>query len=289
MNKNTTFPKKNSLRCRGKLIMPPYPVVMGILNLTPDSFYAGSRLASVEETLAKAEQMIAAGAYILDIGAVSTRPGASNVSPDEELQRLLPALSVLRAAFPETLISIDTTSAVVASAAADGGADIINDISAGTADPAMLTTVASAGLPLIIMHMQGTPNTMQKDPQYNNVVKEVLHYLSGRLNACRLAGISDVIIDPGFGFGKTTIHNYELLMQLRQFSWLGCPVLAGVSRKSMINNVLKTKAAEALNGTTAVHMLALEQGADILRVHDVKEAIEAIKIFHQLDLINAKH
>jgi dihydropteroate synthase len=172
-------------------------------------------------------------------------------------------------------------SATVAAAAAEIGADIINDISGGTADHEMLQTVAACGLPYIMMHMQGNPHTMQIDPHYDNVVKEVLHYCSVRLNACHLAGISDVIIDPGFGFGKTTAHNYELLMQMEAFSWLGCPVLAGVSRKSMINKVLGSTATEALNGTTSVHMLALEHGADILRVHDVKEAVEAIKIYKQ--------
>ncbi len=279
VNKNTTFPVKNSLVCRGKFIHPPYPLVMGILNLTPDSFYAESRIDSIDASLKKAEEMIADGAFILDIGAASSRPGAAAISTDQELDRLIPTLSALRMAFPDVLLSIDTMNAIVAKQAADCGADIINDISAGTADPEMLTAVASTGLPYILMHMKGNPHDMQKQPIYEDVVKEVLLFLSARLNAAYTTGISDVIIDPGFGFGKTVEHNYTLLNHLETFQLMNCPILAGVSRKSMINKVLNTAPAQALNGTTALHMLALQHGASILRVHDVKEAMQAIRIF----------
>lgn len=251
---------------------------MGILNITPDSFHADSRQATVEEALRTAEQMLADGAAIIDIGGASTRPGAHEVAVEEERERIIPVITAIHQRFPEALISIDTWRAAIAAEAVAAGAFMVNDISAGLLDEAMLETVAALHVPYVIMHMQGTPKTMQKDPKYTDVLAEVVHFLSARAQAAHHAGIADVILDPGFGFGKNKDHNFSLLQGLPALKNLGFPVLAGLSRKRMINEVLGTTPAEALNGTTVLNTIALMAHADILRVHDVKEAVEAVKL-----------
>ncbi|MET6997189.1 dihydropteroate synthase [Chitinophaga defluvii] len=276
--KNTLLPKTFVINCRGKLLDLSRPVVMGIINITDDSFYAGSRTKSLHLVLEKAAQHLEEGATILDIGAQSTRPGAPVVGADEETAQLLPAIHAIINKYPEAIISVDTYHATVAEKAIRAGAAIINDISAGDMDPQMLTTAGRLQVPYIAMHMQGTPATMQQQPHYEDVSREVLDYFIQKLAHCSAAGIKDVIIDPGFGFGKTLAHNYQLLAHLHTFQILNVPLLAGVSRKSMIYKLLGTTAAEALNGTTIVNTLALQQGAHILRVHDVKPAVEAVKV-----------
>jgi dihydropteroate synthase len=271
--------EQQSINCKGRLILLDKPIVMGILNATPDSFYNKGSKSSAVQLLETAEQMIADGATILDIGGMSTRPGSAAISIDEECDRVVPAIQKIRAAFPEVLISIDTYNSAVAQAAVPAGADIINDISAGDLDSNMLDTVASLQVPYIAMHMQGTPQTMQVHPSYQNVVEEVLDYFVKKLEACYTAGIKDVILDPGFGFGKNLDHNYQLLQQLELLAIAGNPVLVGFSRKSMINQLLGTTPDTALNGTTVLNTIALQKGAKILRVHDVKEAKQAIDIF----------
>ncbi|MBS1634459.1 MAG: dihydropteroate synthase [Bacteroidetes bacterium] len=267
-----------SIEINGRQLTFEKARVMGIVNLTPDSFYDGGKLQHIPEILGAAERMIQDGASILDIGAVSTRPGATNVPEAEELRRLLPALAALRKAFPETWISVDTYRHRVAEAVLDNGADIINDISGGNLDEAMLASVARYKAPYILMHMQGTPQTMQQAPHYDDVFREVYIFFEERLQQLRQLGHTQVILDPGFGFGKTQEHNYTLLHRLNLFNTLGYPVLAGVSRKSMINKLLHTKPENALNGTTVVNTIALLNNARILRVHDVKEAIQAIEV-----------
>lgn len=271
--------EQQSINCKGRLILLDKPIVMGILNATPDSFYNKGSRSSAAQLLETAEQMIADGATILDIGGMSTRPGSAAISIDEECGRVVPAIQKIRAAFPEVLISIDTYNSAVAQAAVPAGADIINDISAGDLDSNMLDTVASLQVPYIAMHMQGRPQTMQVHPSYQNVVEEVLDYFVKKLEACYTAGIKDVILDPGFGFGKNLDHNYQLLQQLELLAIAGNPVLVGFSRKSMINQLLGTTPDTALNGTTVLNTIALQKGAKILRVHDVKEAKQAIDIF----------
>ncbi|MCM5528268.1 dihydropteroate synthase [Parasegetibacter sp. NRK P23] len=262
---------------RGKLFIAEKPVVMGIINVTPDSFYAGSR-TGLNELVAKAGRMLEEGAAMLDIGGQSTRPGSSTISAEEEIQRVVPAIQTLYTHFPDALLSIDTYYASVAKAAFEAGAGIINDISAGLMDEAMLPTVAALGAPYIAMHMKGTPATMQQQPEYNNIGQEVLDYFIERIHACRSAGIKDIILDPGFGFGKTTAHNFELLRKMELLHIPGLPLLAGVSRKGMIWRTLGITAEEALNGTTVLHTVALMKGAAILRVHDVKEAVECVRL-----------
>jgi dihydropteroate synthase len=254
------------------------PVVMGILNVTPDSFYDGGRYAVPQDAMIRAEQMLEQGAVILDLGAVSTRPGAAQPTMEEEWERLRPVLEEVRGAFPSVLISIDTYRSEIASRAADRGANIINDVSGGNLDPKMYTAVAKHSLAYVCMHMQGTPETMQQNPEYDDVVKEVGDFFAEKVKALYNAGVENVILDPGFGFGKEVHHNYQLLKQLGSFSRFEKPILAGVSRKSMITRLLDVKKEDALNGTTAVHMVALANGANILRVHDVKEAVECIRI-----------
>lgn len=250
---------------------------MGILNATPDSFHADNRV-DVDGALGLAEKMLRDGAMILDIGGQSTRPGSGEGTADEELRRVLPVIDAVHRRFPEALISVDTWRAAVARAAVERGADLVNDIGAGLLDPDMLGTVAALGVPYIAMHMQGTPATMQLAPHYTDVVAEVTRFLSERLHAAHEAGIADVVVDPGFGFGKTGEHNFALLHGLGRMNMLGAPVLVGVSRKRMINEVLGTTPAAALNGTTVLHTIALLHGAAILRVHDVKEAVEAVRL-----------
>lgn len=264
---------------RGRLVRVTPPVVMGVLNLTPDSFYGASRQASVDEALRTADAMLTAGAAFLDVGGASTRPGAMEVPLEEELKRTIPVVEALHQRFPDAWISIDTWRAPVAREAVMAGASVVNDISAGRMDDTMLTAVAGLGVPYILMHMQGVPRTMQEAPEYGDVVAEILKFLSSRVLAARSAGIADIAVDPGFGFGKTTKHNFSLLKELRVLKQLGLPVLAGLSRKRMINQVLGTAPANALNGTTVLNTLALANGADMLRVHDVAPAMEAVKLF----------
>jgi dihydropteroate synthase len=269
----------NSINCKGKLLSLQEPVVMGIINLTPDSFYEGHLKLNAYEITAKAGNMIQDGAAIVDIGGLSTRPGSQPVSVQEEMDRVLPAMEALHSAFPQLIVSIDTYNSRVARAAVHAGAGIINDISGGNADPQMLHTAAELGVPFICMHMLGTPATMQQNPVYSNVVQEVLDFFIAKIDACTRAGIKDVIIDPGFGFGKTITHNFQLLKALSVLAMTHKPILAGLSRKSTIYKTLENTAADALNGTTVLNTIALLNGASILRVHDVKEANEAVKLY----------
>ena len=268
-----------TLNCKGRLLTIGKPIVMGILNATPDSFYTKGSANTIDDHLRKAEQMLTEGATILDIGGMSTRPNADEVSEAVELSRVIAVIEKIKEKFPESYISVDTYRSKVAATAVMAGADIVNDISAGDMDHAMLQTVAALNVPYIAMHMQGTPKDMQRNPNYEDVALEVLKYFVNKIAACEQAGIKDIIIDPGFGFGKTIQHNYQLLKQLHILTMLEKPLLAGISRKSMIYKVLGTDAAQALNGTSALHILALQQQAKILRVHDVKEAVECIALF----------
>jgi dihydropteroate synthase len=271
-----------SINCKGDLITLDTPKVMGILNVTPDSFYDGGMYKDEKSILTQVEKMLTDGAAFIDVGAYSSRPNAPHVTLEEEKQRLLPILELILNAFPETILSIDTFRSEVANAAIDLGAAMINDISAGNLDEKMMETVGNLGVPYIMMHMQGTPKTMQQNPSYDNVVKDILHELSEKVAMARSHQINDLIIDPGFGFGKTVAHNYVILKNLQLFEMLDCPVLAGVSRKSMIYKVLETTPQEALNGTSVLHTIALQNGASILRVHDVKEAVECVKLVGQV-------
>lgn len=271
--------KKTTLNFGGKLEDINDPLVMGILNLTPDSFYDGGKNSSVELSIKNVKKMLLDGADIIDVGAYSSRPGAKHISEQEEMDRLIPVLSQIHSQFPTLKISVDTFRSNVAKEAVKNGAVIINDISGGDLDTEMWETVADLHVPYILMHMQGNPQNMQNDPHYENVLDDVILALSSKVNKMTQMGIHDIIIDPGFGFGKTLEQNYKILAHLREFEMLGHPVLVGVSRKSMIYNLLDTDAEHALNGTTALHTLALERGANFLRVHDVKEAKEAVKIW----------
>jgi len=282
-HKNTFFSSKKSINCGGKLISLEKPLVMGILNLTPDSFYDGGKHKSMKDILAHFSKMINEGAAIIDIGALTTKPGSEKISIQDEKDRLLPALEQIKKEFPDAIISVDTYQSEIARMAVDKGAHIINDISAGTFDKKMFKTIAELQVPYIIMHMQGTPANMQKKPVYKNVVKEVIAFLSDKTVTLKNLGVNDIIIDPGFGFGKNIEHNYELLNNFEYFSFFELPLLVGVSRKSMINKLLNTSPEEALNGTTVLNTIALIKGANILRVHDVKEAMETIKIFRKLN------
>ncbi|WP_245562243.1 dihydropteroate synthase [Niabella aurantiaca] len=254
---------------------------MGILNLTSDSFYAASRHQAIDPLLAAAEQMLAAGASILDIGGQSTRPGSTLLPAEQEAAVVVPAITALHERFPEAIISVDTFYSAVAKDAVCAGASVVNDISAGVIDPAMFSTVAALNVPYVLMHMQGRPDTMQQHPHYADVTLEVLDFFIEKTAALKKAGVRDIIIDPGFGFGKTSVHNFILLKNLQQFSILGCPLLLGVSRKGSIYRALGTTAEGALNGTTVLHTIGLMNGANILRAHDVKEAMEAILLIEQ--------
>jgi dihydropteroate synthase len=282
-NKITSFSPKRIFNFNGKIMDFNEPRVMGILNVTPDSFYDGKRVRlydgkTVGRYEDKVEQMVREGAYIIDIGAVSTRPGAMEVSFGEEKKRLFPVLKKVRKNYPGIIISIDTYRSEIAEVAAGEGADMINDISGGTFDPLMLPRIAKLGIPFIIMHIQGTPTTMQINPVYEDVVEDVFSFLQAQADILLKSGHTQVILDPGFGFGKTVGHNYSLLKNLDSLVKTGYPVLAGLSRKSMINRVLEIKAEDALNGTTVLNTIALLKGASILRVHDVKEAVEAVRL-----------
>lgn len=268
-----------SINCKGNLITFEEPLVMGIINVTPDSFHSESRVKNSEQIIGKAEEMLLHGAAILDIGGQSTRPGSERISEDEELKRVLPAIETVIKNFPLALISIDTFYARVAKYAVEAGAAIINDVSACSIDENMMETVAALKVPYVLMHMQGDPQTMQQSPQYANVVLDVFDDLNTRMHLLHRAGIKDIIIDPGFGFGKTIEHNFKLLSHLDFFQQLGKPLLAGLSRKGTIYKPLDITAAEALNGTTVLNTISLLKGANILRVHDVKEAREAVRLF----------
>ena len=257
--------------------------VMGVLNVTPDSFYDGGKYTEEENVLAQTKRMLDEGATFIDIGGASSKPGSSPISPKEEIERVVPAITAILKSFPKAVISIDTTSSVVAEKAVGSGAAIVNDISAGSTDKRMLETVASLGVPYIAMHMQGTPKTMQNKPYYQNVVSDVFAALERFRNRATQLGIGQLILDPGFGFGKTLSHNYALLNQLEKFQSLGCPLLVGVSRKSMIQKIVDVDAENALNGTTAIHTIAVQKGASILRVHDVKEAVQVFQLVNYLN------
>ena len=269
------------INCKGELICFDTPKVMGILNITPDSFYAQSRTTPTE-VLHKAEQMLEEGATFVDIGGYSSRPNAQEVSPQEELQRVVPVVEALVKHFPDIRISVDTFRAEVARESLEAGACIINDISAGQIDPAIWEVVAHYQVPYIAMHMRGTPQTMQTYTEYDKLTKDILYYFSQVKDKARQLKLNDLIIDPGFGFSKTLAQNYELMQQLALFKALECPILVGISRKSMIYKLLDTTPEEALNGTTVLNTFALLHGADILRVHDVKEAVECVKIVGEL-------
>jgi dihydropteroate synthase len=276
---DTLFTPNNVFNINGKLFSFDYPLVMGILNATPDSFYDGGQNNSVEAAVQRAGQILEEGGDIIDIGAMSTRPGSEEVSVEEELQRLIPVVKAVATAYPDAILSVDTYRAAVAREAIAAGAHIINDIAGGTMDNAMFATVAKLKVPYILMHIQGTPQTMQHNPEYENVVADVLLHLSKKVNELRKLGVADIIIDPGFGFGKTIEHNYQLLNNLDQLRLLGYPILAGLSRKGMIYKPLGLTAEEALPGTIAANRIALEKGAAILRVHDVKEAVELVESY----------
>lgn len=283
MSKQVThFAPKQVLKANGKILNISRPVVMGIVNITPDSFFDGGKYRSTKHVLKEIEKKIEQGASIIDIGAASSRPGSEIIDVETELKRLLPVLKTVRNTFPNIFISVDTWRADVAMASAELGADVINDISAGTLDKKMLSTVAETKLPYVFMHMKGIPKLKQKAPVYKNVTKEVLSFLNDRMKEAKKVGIKQLIADPGFGFGKSLNDNYKLLGELEMLKSLKLPLLVGISRKSMICNLLELKPKEALNGTTAANTIALLNGASILRVHDVSEAVEAIKIVSAL-------
>jgi dihydropteroate synthase len=277
--KDTFFSKKYTLNCRGKLINLSTPLVMGILNVTPDSFYDGGKYTTEKQILKKTGQMIREGASIIDVGAYSSRPGADEISVDEEIGRLAPALGAIRKKYPDIIISVDTfRSSAAEMAVKEFDADMINDISAGDADKDMFDKVAALSVPYVMMHMKGTPGNMQVNPVYGDVVEEILLYFSKKVQKAKLAGICDILIDPGFGFGKTLEHNFQILNRLDDFKILELPLLVGLSRKSMIYKALNITSREALNGTSVLNTIALMKGADILRVHDVREAVQTIKL-----------
>jgi dihydropteroate synthase len=281
--KDTFFQKKVTLNAGGKLIDLSVPKVMGIINITPDSFYAGSRKTGIEAILQQVAKMLAEGAAFLDIGAYSSRPGAADITVQEEMDRLLPAIEAIAATYPNAVISVDTFRSQVAQAAVMAGAHIINDISGGELDEDMFATVARLQVPYILMHMKGTPQNMNSLAQYDDVFADVYDYFVKKIYRLKQLGVHDVVIDPGFGFAKKAKHSYALMNRLHEFNVLQVPVLAGISRKKMIYGLLGSTADEALNGTTVLNTIALMKGASILRVHDVKEAVEAVKIFEALN------
>jgi len=272
-----------TLNCKGKLLLIDQPIVMGIINATPDSFYEGHSTLGLNGIVSLAGKMINDGATILDIGGQSTRPGSERIPATGEIERVVPVIEAVLSKYPDTIISIDTYQSRVAEMAVKAGASIVNDISAGAMDQEMINMVAALRVPYICMHIKGTPETMQRDIHYENVVKEVLDYFIFKIAECKAAGIHDVIIDPGFGFGKKIVHNFQLLKQLEIFKLLEKPILAGISRKSTIYKTLGISANEALNGTTVLNTIALLNGAAILRVHDVKEAKEVIALIGSLN------
>ncbi len=283
-DKITPFSGNKTLKCGNNVLYTDKPLVMGILNLTPDSFFDGGSYTKTDAWISQTEKMIAEGASIIDLGAVSTRPGAPYVSEAEEIQRLMPAIETLTARYPGTVFSVDTYRAGVAKLAAGAGAGIINDISGGSMDPDLILTVAATGLPYILMHMQGTPSDMQKNPVYDNVLMDIKDFFEKNLLTLHQSGVGQVILDPGFGFGKTLGHNFELLRNIHVFKEAGYPLLVGISRKSMVYKLLEITPNESLPATSALHMLAVLNGADILRVHDVKEAVQVIKLAEMYNL-----
>lgn len=281
--KNTVFQQKSTLNVRGTLLDLSKPRIMGILNLTPDSFYDGGRNNNLNDALKKTEQILSEGADLIDIGAYSSRPGAEHISEETESVRLIPVLRAIVSEFPDAILSIDTFRSGIARMAVNEGAAMINDISAGAMDSAMFQTIANLGVPYIIMHMKGTPQTMASQNDYENITTEVCQYFASRIQELKNMGVIDLIVDPGFGFAKNLEQNYELLANLEHLKSTGHPVLAALSRKSMIYKLLETDAEHALNGTTAANTIALLKGANILRVHDVKEAKEVVKIVNQVN------
>jgi len=267
-----------TINCKGKLIDLSIPKVMGIINLTPDSFFDGGKYSDEKKILTRAEKMLIEGATFIDLGGYSSRPGAGHISEKEETSRVLPALESILKHFPETLISVDTFRSKLASKAINLGACMINDISAGNLDSNMFNTVAALQVPYVAMHMPGSPGTMQKMTQYEDLVTDLVYFFSKKISDLRELHLNDIIIDVGFGFGKTLEQNYTLLRKLEVFKMLGVPILTGISRKSMVYKTIKTSSEQALNGTTAANTIALLKGSNILRVHDVKEAVEAIQI-----------
>jgi len=280
-SKQTNVPY--SLNFKGKLVELNRPLVMGILNLTTDSFYDGGKFTEERLISEQVEKMVSEGADIIDVGASSSRPGSTEIDQKLEESRLEPVIKMLAKSFPSILISVDSTRSIVAEKVVDWGADMINDISAGGNDKNMFATIAKLSVPYAIMHMQGTPKEMQNNPSYNNVVIEVNQYLNEKVYQLQEYGINDVIIDPGFGFGKTIEHNFALLNNLDFFQNIGRPILVGISRKSMITKTLEIKNVDALNGTTVLNTIACMKGASILRVHDVKEAVEVVKLLTMID------
>ena len=268
-----------TLNCKGRLLVIEKPLVMGIINATPDSFFGGSRFNGVDEIVTTAENMLNDGADIIDIGGQSTRPGSELISVEEEIERIVPAIKAIANKLPNAFISIDTFYSTVAMAAVDAGATIVNDISAGSMDNKMIKTVAGLKVPYVLMHMKGTPQTMQQNTTYENVTREVLDFFILKSNELKKAGIVDIIIDPGFGFAKKINQNFKLLKNLSVFKMLDKPIMLGISRKSTIYKTLEINADDALNGTTVLNTIGLMNGASILRVHDVKEAKEAVKLF----------
>ena len=286
MAQDMFFDKNYSLNGRGDLIDLSTPRVMGILNITPDSFYRCSRVSSKKGILDTAKKMISEGADILDLGAYSTRPGADDISVEEEIDRLIPAVEAIRAEFPRSFLSADTFRSKVAKAAVEAGADMINDVSGGNLDPEMFQTVANLSVPYVLMHMRGTPQTMKSKNNYANLLQEVIFELAEKHKQLTRLGVKDIIVDPGFGFAKNIQQNFELLNHLQHFHQLNAPLLIGISRKSMIYKTLETTPDEALYGTITLNTLALQKGAHILRVHDVKPAADAIKMMEQLNRYN---
>ena len=279
------MPIRNTIyiNVKGKLMDLSQPQVMGILNVTPDSFYAESRIQTEKDIILRLKQIIDEGASIVDIGAYSSRPNAQHISTEEEMERLRSCLKLVNKEYPDAIVSIDTFRADIAKMCVEEyGAAIINDISAGNMDKHMFATIAQLGVPYIIMHMKGTPQDMQTHPHYDNLLKEVFYYFSEKVSKLRDLGVKDIILDPGFGFGKTIEHNYQLMNHLEEFSTFELPLLVGISRKSMIYKLLGTSPEEALNGTTALNTISLLKGANILRVHDVKAATEAVKIVKKM-------
>jgi dihydropteroate synthase len=272
-----------TINCKGQLIDLSTPKVMGILNVTPNSFFDGGKYKNESDILFQTQKMLHEGATFIDIGAYSSKPNAELVSEDEELARITPVVNLILKEFPEALLSIDTFRGLIAKESIENGAALINDISAGHLDDSMLHTIAEYNVPYCMMHMRGTPNTMQSLTHYEDIVKEILFYFSERIHKARSLGINDLIIDPGFGFAKTLEQNYEVFRKLELFQILELPLLVGISRKSMIYKLLKTNVNEALNGTTALNTMALTKGASILRVHDVKEAMDCITLFNEVN------
>ena len=280
---NKFLKRKNTINLNGRLIDLSKPIVMGILNVTPDSFFDGGKYKTVKKVVNRAEEILEQGGTIIDIGAVSTKPGSEGISTKDEIERLLPAVKAVRKEFPHAFISIDTYRSWVAlKAIEDCGPCIVNDVSGGNFDPHMFDTIGKLGVPYILMHMLGTPLKMQDNPVYEDIIRDISLFFTDRVKQLNKAGVKDVIIDPGFGFGKTLQQNYELLNRLDSFKVFQLPVMVGVSRKSMINKLLGTKPEEALNGTSVINTLALMGGADLLRVHDVREAVEAVRIMNMV-------